>query len=95
MKGDALFNHLRRLRRWRWREWFRTLVVTVAVGVTGVAVYAATLAKFTAPAPTLLLLDRHDRFLAECDSKPGAGSGYWPLRHLTPRVVAATLTLED
>lgn len=50
---------------------------------------------FEAPAVTRLLLDRHGVFLAELEGDAGAGYGYWPLEELPPRVVAATLAIED
>ena len=48
------------------------------------------------PEPTLLLRDRHGRFLGEIGQGGiAAESGYWPLAELPPRVVAATLAVED
>jgi penicillin-binding protein 1C len=84
-----------------WR--LRALLWTLATGgiagpllVLGVVGLAAARAHFAAPAATLLLLDRQGRFLGEL---PGAGQeeglGYWPVAELPPRVVAATLALED
>ncbi len=56
-------------------------------------------AHFEEPAPTWLLLDRGGRFLGEIPGGKAAaqeaGLGYWPLAELPPRVVAATLALED
>ncbi len=46
------------------------------------------------PPPSWLLLDRHGRFIAEI-AKPGEEFGYWPVKKLPPRVVAAALALED
>lgn len=46
------------------------------------------------PHPTYLLLDREQRFLAEVGDD-AAGMGFWPIDELPPRVVAATLALED
>ncbi|MEJ2629627.1 MAG: transglycosylase domain-containing protein [Acidihalobacter sp.] len=80
------------------RTWRRCLLGTAALVFTalaGVAGYAYTLAHFKAPSPTLLLYDRHGRFLAQSSADPGQGYGYWPLAKLPPRVVAATLALED
>lgn len=50
---------------------------------------------FEAPAATRLLLDRHGTFLAALEDEAGGGYGYWPLEELPPRVVAATLAIED
>ncbi|GAB6041822.1 peptidoglycan glycosyltransferase PbpC [Endothiovibrio diazotrophicus] len=52
------------------------------------------LATLHAPPPTLLLLDRHGAFLTETGD-PDLGYGYWPIEQLPPRLVAATLALED
>ncbi|MFZ5481952.1 MAG: transglycosylase domain-containing protein [Myxococcota bacterium] len=47
------------------------------------------------PDPTLLLTDREGRFLGELPDPAHDGNGYWPVETLPPRVVAATLALED
>jgi penicillin-binding protein 1C len=60
------------------------------VALLGVAGARATLHT---PPPTLLLRDRHGTFLGEVSSP--AGHGYWPSDPLPPRVIAATLALED
>ncbi|HYL06250.1 MAG TPA: transglycosylase domain-containing protein [Thermoanaerobaculia bacterium] len=80
----------------------------LALGVAGLA---AARAHFAAPAPPLLLLARQGRFRGELSGNPAAtaggslhrareageeeGLGYWPVAELPPRVVAATLALED
>jgi penicillin-binding protein 1C len=46
------------------------------------------------PPPSYLLLDRHGAFIAEIADE-GRDYGYWPVRELPPRVVAAALALED
>src|SRR5215470_1214658 len=51
-------------------------------------------AELAVPAPTPLLLDRHGEFLAQV-AAGDRGYGYWPIEQLPPRVVAATLSLED
>ncbi|MBI3785089.1 MAG: transglycosylase domain-containing protein [Deltaproteobacteria bacterium] len=53
------------------------------------------LSTLGAPEATLLLRDRHGQFLAEVTAAPDDELGYWPLRELPPRVVAATLVAED
>lgn len=67
------------------------LAVVMALGL--LLVDAARL-DLKGPAPTLLLLDRQGRFLAETAAADDE-FGYWPLQQLPPRVVAATLALED
>jgi len=52
-------------------------------------------ARLKAPPPTFLLLDREGRFLGEVGAEEEGGLGYWPVEMLPPRVVAATLALED
>jgi penicillin-binding protein 1C len=52
--------------------------------------------RLSSPEPTLLLRDRHDRFLGEVGQEGfAAESGYWPLAEVPPRVAAATLAVED
>jgi len=53
------------------------------------------LATLQAPAPTVLLQDRHGAFLAELSQDEERGYGFWPIEQLPPRVVAATLAIED
>src|SRR5207253_2662652 len=60
-----------------------------------VVVLVATRVRLVAPAPTLLLRDVHGRFLAEVPDARDPEVGYWPLARLPPRVVAATLAVED
>jgi penicillin-binding protein 1C len=48
-----------------------------------------------APAPTPILLDRDGGFLAQLPAPDEAGYGYWEIGALPPRVVAATVALED
>lgn len=52
-------------------------------------------AHFEAPAATFLLRDRHERFLGEVGAPADGELGYWPVETLPPRVIAATLALED
>jgi penicillin-binding protein 1C len=53
-------------------------------------------AHLQAPPATFLLLDREGRFLGEVGAPPDGELGYWPVGdELPPRVVAATLALED
>ena len=46
------------------------------------------------PPPSYLLLDRHGSFIAEIADE-GHDYGYWPVKELPPRVMAAALALED
>jgi len=52
-------------------------------------------ARLKAPPPTFLLLDREGRFLGEVGAEDEGGLGYWQVAELPPRVVTATLALED
>jgi penicillin-binding protein 1C len=51
--------------------------------------------RLQSPEPTYLLRDRHDRFLGEVGPTVDSEYGYWPTGPLPPRVVAATLAVED
>jgi penicillin-binding protein 1C len=91
----------RKLRRNRRRLALQALAVVGASAhllALAVVLLASFRAHFTAPPATFLLRDREGRFLGEV----GAASvgkdgelGYWPVETLPPRVVAATLALED
>src|SRR5581483_1888996 len=52
-------------------------------------------AALVAPKPTPILLDRNGGFLAQIPDDGDAGYGYWEIGALPPRVVAATVALED
>jgi len=52
-------------------------------------------ATLEAPRPTLIVSDRQGEFLAELSQNDERGHGFWPLKQLPPRVVAATLAIED
>lgn len=82
-----------------WRQRFlRTARWSAAAAgalVVGIVALAAWRARFTAPEPTILLLDSHGRFLGSVGEGKDGEHGYWPVAKLPPRVVAATLALED
>jgi len=52
-------------------------------------------AALVAPKPTPILLDRNGGFMAQIAAPGDAGYGYWEIAKLPPRVVAATVALED
>ena len=65
----------------------------VGLAVLGLALWRA---RLVSPDPTLLLRDRHGRFLGEVSALgKDAEFGYWPLDEVPPRVAAATLLIED
>ncbi len=72
----------------------RSLLVTSLAIVLGLLTWDAAKQDLTGPPPSYLLLDRHGHFIAELPTT-GGEVGYWPLAQLPPRVVAATLALED
>jgi penicillin-binding protein 1C len=87
------------------RAWLLRAVAGAGAGLhlllfalAGLALWRA---RLEAPPPTRLLLDRDGRFLAEIGEigeigeAADPGLGYWPIGRLPPRVVAATLALED
>ncbi|MEA2603251.1 MAG: penicillin-binding protein [Acidobacteriota bacterium] len=76
----------------------RALVAAVvAVHLLGIAFVLVALfrARLEAPSPTFLLRDRQARFLGEVGAPADGELGYWPVEKLPPRVIAATLALED
>ncbi|HEX3528462.1 MAG TPA: transglycosylase domain-containing protein [Thermoanaerobaculia bacterium] len=76
----------------------RTFVGVVATAqLLGVFVVLTALwrAHLEAPAATFLLRDRQGRFLGEVGAPVDGELGYWPVEALPPRVIAATLALED
>ena len=60
----------------------------------GEILLAVSRARLESPPASLLLLDRHGRFLAETGSRTEE-FGYWPVEPLPERVVSATTALED
>jgi penicillin-binding protein 1C len=73
----------------------RILVFSAPASVLAAFLLSVALVRLDSPPPTFLLYDRDGRFLAEIGADGQAGHGYWPLETLPPRVVAATLALED
>jgi penicillin-binding protein 1C len=73
-------------------RWFAAAGGTALVAIVLWGWFSAAL---VAPAPTPLLLDRQGGFLAQLPAADGAGYGYWKIDTLPPRVVAATVSLED
>jgi penicillin-binding protein 1C len=70
--------------------------IGLALGAVGLALFAWgwSSARLEAPPPTPLLLDRDGGFLAQIPAVDGS-YGYWEIADLPPRVVAATVALED
>ena len=66
------------------------VLLLFCVQIASFAVYRA---RLIAPEPTPLILDRQGRFLTQIEGEQGYG--YWPVKELPERVVAATLALED
>lgn len=73
----------------------RAIVALAALLSLAIAVFAWSRAELSAPAPTLLLLDKEGLFLAEVGTDERGEAGYWALPDPPPRVVAATLAAED
>lgn len=77
----------------------RRLVTSAALAglAAFLAVFASGLsrARLAELETTVLLRDRHGRFLGETGGEGDAGRGYWPVAELPERVVAATLAAED
>jgi penicillin-binding protein 1C len=87
VKLRASMGNLRRRRR------------TIGGGLAALCLAFAALgwfgARFEAPPPTPLLLDRDGGFLAQIPAARDGGYGYWEIGALPPRIVAATVALED
>lgn len=77
------------------RAWIgRRRVMVFAVGLLALT-WLGLRSRLITPEPTYLVRDRQDRFLGEVAPSPDAELGYWPVEPLPPRVIAATLALED
>lgn len=90
--------HGRRPKIWLWRHRWRLALATLGSLVVLAAVVVAvglSRARLEAPEPTVLLRDRHGQFLGETGGNDATGHGYWPVTELPPRVIAATLAVED
>jgi penicillin-binding protein 1C len=85
--------------RERWQEHLALLRhhAPRAAGVSALVFvgFALWCARFSSPPPTFLLHDRQGRFLGEVCAPADGELGYWPVEKLPPRVVAATLAIED
>jgi len=81
----------------------KSLKLALALGAVGALLVMGCgfyLATLRTPPQTVLLNDRHGMFLAEVSlaevsQDEQQGYGYWPIKELPPRVVAATLAIED
>ena len=83
----------------------RAAIIALAAAAIPLALLAWTVldrAHLAAPPATPILYDRTGAFLAQLGNEREAagggrqlGYGYWPLESLPPRVIAATLALED
>lgn len=81
---------------WKRRKWWGggggvvwSVLFYVWVGV------AVSYGHLGSPAPSLLLRDRHGRFIAEVTEGDDEEFGYWSLDHVPERVAAATTAIED
>jgi penicillin-binding protein 1C len=85
----------RRARR-RWPGGRRAAAAGLAAAVFAAGGLALWRARLVSPPATVLLRDRHARFLGEVGAQgPDGEFGYWPLERLPARVAAATLLIED
>lgn len=84
----SIISVLRRAFTWRRVVLLALLVLFVLLAVDAVRF------DLSGPPPSYLLLDRHGTFIAEIADE-GQDYGYWPVKELPPRVVAALLALED
>ncbi|MCP4899226.1 MAG: glycosyl transferase, partial [bacterium] len=87
-----LSSWLQQIRQWPWRP---VVVCMSLVVFTCLFVTVWSRAHLNSPVCSVLLRDRHHRFLGEVGGDPELGFGYWKLQELPDRVVAATLIVED
>ncbi|HYD07377.1 MAG TPA: glycosyl transferase, partial [Reyranella sp.] len=73
----------------------RRIVFALGAGALALGAWGWFSAALVAPAPTPILLDRNGGFMAQVAAPRDAGYGYWEIADLPPRVVAATVALED
>ena len=88
----------------RSRPWNRWSLASVIKGtilflgllcIVALVIVASIRSGIQTPSPSSLVVDRNGKFMAELVSADDAGYGFWPLEMLPPRVLAATLALED
>ncbi len=79
---------------WRSRKFGKLLALLALLFLIVLMGWDASRLDLRGPPPSTLLLDRHGRFIADL-AAPGEEFGYWPVKALPPRVVAAALALED
>lgn len=89
---------------WSRRRSVAALTATLTATLTAALVLAGTVAVVTiawlrsdlvAPAPTLLLLDRHGDFLGQLGAGDAGDVGYWRVDPIPERVAAAVMAIED
>jgi penicillin-binding protein 1C len=92
LKIEAIIKHL----RVQLQRFFIPRHVTVLALLSLLVLLVVDAVRFdlTGPSPSYFLLDRHGTFIAEIADE-GQDYGYWPVKELPPRVVAAALALED
>jgi len=78
-----------------WGVYRRRIAGAFGAPAIGLFLWGYFSAALIAPPPTPLLLDRSGQYLAQIPAAGDLGYGYWPVEDLPPRVVAATLSLED
>ena len=67
----------------------------VVLVIAGVVAIGWSRSDLTSPEPSLWVEDRQGELIGELGEDPDAGLGFWPLDEVPPRVVAATLAVED
>ena len=83
------------LQRIRPRRVVRAIAAIALAAVVCLLLVATLRARLVSPGPSLLVRDRNGRFLGEIAATGEGELGYWPVGALPPRVVAATLAVED
>jgi penicillin-binding protein 1C len=77
------------------RRRFRVALLAFAALFLGGVAFFAWRSGLVAPAPTLLVRDRHGAFLGELPAPGDERLGFWELSRIPERVAAATVAIED
>ncbi len=77
------------------RRLIQAAALLIGIAAFTLAILVIPRVRLESPPPSFLLHDRRGAFLGEVAGAPEADFGYWPVDPLPPRVVAATLAIED
>ncbi|WP_455210456.1 transglycosylase domain-containing protein [Kaarinaea lacus] len=78
-----------------YRAVIKLVLIAGVLCVLAIVVAAIPRSEINTVNPSSLITDRNGKFMAELESVEISGYGFWSLETLPPRVVTATLALED